>query len=304
MTFIERDCPLCGADPSRSTLEVKAATPAEEQSENSLTEYFMGFRAGQCFFSYHRCADCGLLWCPVYLSDDFLSTLYSNMPPNLAVSGERDSHRTQMGYARIIEARQSGNLKIMEIGSDIGLVMRSLMDKTSVARIIAVEPNLSVHSLLMKNTNHQAEIHTRIDQVPLGSDINLVVAVHVLDHLLSPSKTLAKITESVRVDQEIELFSVVHDEKSFLRLLLKRRWAPFCLQHPQLFNARTLGELYRRQGFDNLAWGKTTNWLALSQIISLGNQIGILPSFLTHLVPKMSVPLKLGNIYFTGNRVI
>lgn len=300
--FQLRNCPLCGADPARSKLEVEASMPAEKQTADALKEFFIGFRSGQCFFSYYRCNECSLLWCPTYFSEDFLTELYSQMPPNVAVSGETDSRKTQSGYAKQIIAQHSGDMKILEIGADIGLILQSLIDQASVSSVVAVEPNTAVHAMLKMNTYDAVKVYENIKQVPRDLDINLVVAIHVLDHLLSPSSTIGELANLTNDAHTLRLFSVVHDENSFLRTFLRRKWAPFCLQHPQLFNEQTLTTLYKQNGFTQVLTGKTTNWLEISQMAALANQIGLIPHRLAHLAPNVSLPVKLGNIYVSGIR--
>lgn len=294
---VERDCPLCGSSRAESVPEVRAKVPAEDVQPEKLREYFVGFRQGQCFFTYYRCR-CGLLYCPEYFSKDALNLLYESMPENTAVSGERDSARTQQGYANMVDLLDSTSSVIVELGADIGLLLREMALRRPTAQFLAVEPNLDVYSALESVVADPKDIFADIDEIPEGADIELAVAIHVMDHIISPKDFLNSLLQ--RGCENMSVFFVVHDESSFLRHVMRERWAPFCLQHPQLYNPETLTALLGRCGIHVKAVRKTRNWLAPRQAGLLLSSIGLLPRPVAKLLPKTSIPVPLGNIGVYG----
>lgn len=289
-----RGCPLCGAPADSGVPSVRAKVPAEGLSSEVLADFFIGFRKEQCFFTYHRCRQCGMLWNPRYFTDEALGYLYSRMPENVGVSGERDSARTQAGYARILDIAQASNVDYLELGADVGFLAREVVRTRGVRSADAVEPNLDVHNELLANLGPVGRIYTDLIEVSSDPRYDVVTAIHVLDHLLEPKRTLLGIADRLR--DEGRLLIVVHDESSLLRKTLGRKWAPFCLQHPQLFRSETLMRLLTSCGYQVSAQVKTTNWLSLRQAGALAASVGFLPSGFSKILPDLSVPLKLGNV--------
>lgn len=291
--LITRDCPLCGSDANLSTLEMKARVPAEDQSYEILRDYFIGFRAEQCFFTYFRCGKCKLLWNPTYFSDDALSEIYSSMPPNSDVSGEVDTVRTQESYSNWFTEKISAQAKYLEIGADVGILSRAVISKFNVDSAFAVEPNLNVHGLLQQNLGERGTILLDIDDIALGIQFDLISMIHVLDHLPKPKLYLSKLRPQASINSQMLI--VVHNEKSILRRLLGSRWAPFCLQHPQLFNPDTLSSLLDSNGFEVSRQGRTRNFISPKQLVSLAESIRMMPRGSSALFPSVSIPLRLGN---------
>lgn len=293
MKFIEtRNCPCCNANPSDSVREISAKIQAENLSELELRDYFIGFRKEQCFFSYNRCNQCGLLYCPVYFTEEALNDMYASMPQNTSVSGERDSQKTQFGYAKLINSTKGG--KFLEIGADLALLSKRLLETNKVNSVDAVEPNLEVEKSLLKNIRNSGQIYTDLNSIPLTANYDAAGAIHVIDHLLDPRETLSQISNHLK--PESTLLIVVHNEKSFLRHILRRSWPPFCLQHPQLFSPRTLEKTLLISGFQVSKNRRTVNYVSMKQIIMLLKSIGIVSKKFPNFLPDVAIPVIFGNI--------
>lgn len=292
----ERRCPSCNRDQRTSEIEVVAQTRAEDLRFDDLEAYFIGFRSGQCFFTYYRCA-CGLLWCPIYFTEEALDALYHSMPENTSVSGERDSERTQQGYVEMFRSELRSEVRVLELGADIGSILQQIRIRRRGASLTAIEPNRQVHGQLRRAMGEAGVIFEKLGQVPLESKVDFVVAIHVMDHLLSPLDTLEAVR--LRMSGDSRLFIVVHDEASLLRKFLRRRWAPFCLQHPQLFSPSSLAALGHNAGFTVASVKKTSNWMSPRQAGELACSIGLVPRAAVHLLPGISFPVRLGNFAMT-----
>lgn len=290
--FVEnRNCPCCGFDDFK--IEVKAKTKAENLTDEMLREYFVGFRKDQCFFSYARCNSCGILYCPKYFSQAALDELYSSMPDNTTVSGEQDSERTQIGYASFFNSFRA-RPKYLEIGADIGLLTSEFSNKFNASQADAIEPNLDVHQRFLSRMNTPSSVYTSGEKLPVGSKYDAIAAIHVVDHLLNPLEELR--ANSKRLVTGGQFLIVIHNEKSALRKLLNKKWPPFCLQHPQLFNPTTISNLLEQAGLTSIRIQKTKNYLSLRQIFNLASSIGLFPKSGINRIPLWSAPVKLGNI--------
>jgi hypothetical protein len=89
---------------------------------------------------------------------------------------------------------------------------------------------------------------------------------------------------------------VTHDESSLLRKIIGLRWPPFCLQHPQIYNPKSMIAILDKAGYEVIHQEKTTNYFPISFLIkhffwAIGIRINWAPSFF-----GLTLGLKLGNL--------
>jgi len=293
--WLKRICPLCEQSNAKSTPVISSKNPAEFLTFNGTKKLFVGFRTAQTFFTFSRCTNCGLLYCPWYFSAKQLDELYSDMPDNLLGEDKSIISKTHQGYVKQISKKIKKSNVYLEIGPDIGLVTRSVIDELKPNKVILIEPNISVHKELLSNSSASADV-VLIDNV---NDLNnqspdLIVGVHVYDHLLNPLEELIKLNSKSSNGAKIAL--VVHNEKSIIRKLLRKKWPPFCLQHPQLYNKKTIKQMLELSGWKIVSIQPTINWFSLRHFATMGGGlIGINPRYFS-LIPNIQIPFKLGNI--------
>jgi hypothetical protein len=299
--WIVRSCPSCQGSNYSLRPEVESSTRAESHSFEEVKKYFIGLRKEQVFFSYHRCLDCGLLYCPRYFSEAQLEILYSEMPDNLMGEDKGTISKTQNGYVKWATKYLNSTNKFVEVGPDIGLVTNCVINQFRPVEVGLIEPNHSVRQELLDNAKKVELVHIvdTLSQLDM-KNVDFVIGVHVYDHLLDPIGDLKKLNSIS--DPEAKLLIVVHNEKSALRKLLKKKWPPFCLQHPQLYNPTTLGKVLEKAGWKLEFVSKSTNWWRVSHFIGLGSGILGLPSKWTKLLPKFEVPIRLGNMITLAKR--
>ncbi len=290
-----RNCPICGTSNFPSKPESSAQKPAESMNWDEAMSYFVGLRNDQVFFSYFRCDDCGLLYCPWYFTKEQISVLYSEMPDNTMGEDKSTVSKTQSAYAKWMLRDGVKADAYLEVGPDIGLVSKEIAALGSPKRISFIEPNTSVRKELLDNVSgiRSIEIVDFIENLK-NTDFNLIVGVHVYDHLLDPIEDLKNIY--ARAAEGACLSIVVHNEKSSLRKIMKVKWPPFCLQHPQLYNPKTLSKLLEKSGWTARKIEKSTNWYHLRYFIGMGlSVLGIKDRFSRYL-PDVEFPIRLGNL--------
>ena len=301
ITWIKRACPLCGSEKIPTNPESKAKFPAEECSWEQVKDAFVGIRNDQIFFSFYRCLDCGLLYCPWYFTKEQLDALYSEMPDNTMGEDKRTASKTQSRYARKIVKVSNNINSFLEIGPDIGLVAKEVVTRANVKNVYMVEPNAAVHQELSQNLTNSKNQEICIDIEKLTeSKFDLVVGIHVLDHLLQPKVDLAAISR-YSGDQQTSAF-VVHNEKSLLRRVMAEKWPPFCLQHPQLYNQKTLKRMLETSDFKDFKFSRTINYYHLNNLSSMLLRILGLPQLINKVVPHVEMPFILGNIMVTAHK--
>jgi hypothetical protein len=215
------------------------------------------------------------------------------MPGNVSVSGERDSARTQLGYVKFFGKLESVG-PYLEIGADMGLLTGALLAKAEFTQVNLVEPNQASHPELLKNSPRKSKVFLDIHEIPATYLHSHVGAVHVLDHLVNPKKDLTEIVS--RMHSGATLVAIIHNEKSLLRKVLRTKWPPFCLQHPQLFNRKTITTLLETVGLNVVDIKRTQNYVGVSHMVNLLKQIGLVSKKFRPRDQNLSIALFLGNI--------
>ncbi len=293
--FITRDCPNCGHSRDDYKKKIESARPLEEMSWEEAKNYFVGFRFRQPFFTYVECGRCALVYCPIYFNQNQLNELYGSMPDNLAGESEEIVSKTQRKYIEYLPQGKEST-KLLEIGSDIGLVTSEFVSKFKTSKVIAIEPNKDVHERFRKNLSEfdiELKIFNDLRDVNKSEDSDVVIGIHVFDHLINPISYFKDLLDLMNTKSRILI--IVHNEKSLLRTLLRRKWPPFCPQHPHLFSPITISKILLDLGFKEIKVHKTTNWFSIRHVIKLlGTILGLRLDF--RFLDKINLPLKLGNM--------
>jgi hypothetical protein len=275
--------------------ESKARMQAELMSWIEVKDFFIGLRNDQVFFSYYRCQECELLYCPWYFSKDQIALLYAAMPDNTMGEDKSTVSRTQSAYANWIMSRKNtSNKRYLEVGPDIGLVANQIVKINKPEFVSFLEPNRSVRAELLESVAavESKEVVDFIDEL-VTKDFSLIVGVHVYDHLLDPVGDLANLRTRVEVGASLSI--VVHNESSLLRKCMGPKWPPFCLQHPQLFNPQTQKKLFGKSGWELLEVKRSTNWYHMKYFVSMVASILGLSTSISKIFPNFEFPIRLGN---------
>ena len=294
MNFEHRDCPGCGESVLKPRVVMKSSPRAEDLTFNELKEYWRGFRSRNIFFTYARCTQCGLVYCPVYFSGEQLNELYSSMEDNTAGEKLDVLNDTQRAYVEILAGKTEVSGDWLELGGDIGLLTKHLFDIPNVKNVSVIEPNIDVHPDLIKLIDGRGTTAANWSVLPSTESFNGIVGVHVLDHLLDLGGELDRIRNCL-TNGGIAFF-VTHDESSLLRKFLKAKWPPFCLQHPQLFSPKSIAKVLQHKGFGSVDVTKTYNKFTLRHIAEVATHVIGFGSLLVKLVPPLAIRIKLGNI--------
>ena len=300
--WLKRNCPICGSNETNPKSSVKAAHVADDMSFEEVAEFWRGFRKDSCFFTYSRCADCGILYCRNYFTEEQLQSLYSNMGDNSAGVADAVLEKTQRGYYLYLQKcgfNTQGSY--LELGPDTGLLTKNFA-LAGVPKISLVEPNHEVRVELLASTIpcEEVEILEDLNQVQRDCKFSIIAGIHVFDHLVNLRSEFERIASLSKRDAK--LLIVVHDESSLLRRIIRNKWPPFCLQHPQLFNPETISYILRVSGFGNVKVQKSTNWFPIRHIgIMLSSLFGIHDGWV-RVLPNKEVPLRLGNMVVVASK--
>lgn len=301
-----RRCPTCGYDGALREPEVTSHPKAESLSFDELTSYWKAeslywdaLLNEKVFFSYYRCVKCQTLFCRDYFTPLQLEELYSRMPDNAHGIPVRILRKTQKGYFNILKQHSSLTGGYLEIGPDIGLFTEFCAKEGSFDHFWLFEPKVSVRETLreaMSGKNYDI-CSNMFDLSPIPDKrSSTAVVIHVLDHLFDPKLTLIELRK--KLTRSAVVLMVTHDQASLLPKIIKNKWPPYCLQHPQLFDRGSIRGLVEATGYRVLEIRKSYNYfplmhLAKHLLLAIGlDKVGIpLPN-----IDSFQVPLKLGNI--------
>ena len=292
--FVMRNCPCCGSAGSSS--EVSSGQRAEALSMEELRPYWRGLFKEKVFFTYARCGKCETLYAPYFFEEEQLADLYSAMEPNMDIVPPEAVEATQRSYFEVATEGLEGSGAFLEIGPDIGHLVRMAAKEPRFDRFYLFEPNRSVHADLAQAANGQPHVisadMTDLSAVPDGS-VAIAFMVHVLDHLLDPRAMVEQIRTKLKPNGRLAI--VTHNERSLLRTLMGTRWPPFCLQHPELYNPRSITRLLKSADFGAVEVRRSKNYFPLAFMArqaayTVGLKIDRLP------LPKTVLGLRLGNM--------
>lgn len=298
--FVTRNCPVCGA--GDASVEVASSRRAENLEFEELRPLWFTFAQEKIFFSYSRCNDCRVLFAPAFFTGKQLSDLYAQMPPNMEVVPTDAIEATQRSYFDAAAAAAPLEGHYLELGPDVGYIAGHAAREGRFEHFWLYEPNRGVHETLaeaVEGRPHDISVEmTDLSIVPDGS-VGLAVMVHVLDHLLDPAALLEQIHLKLRPGGTLML--VTHNEGSLLRRLMGRRWPPFCLQHPELYNPRSIAELLTRTGYSSVRVKRAKNYfpvafMARQAAHAAGLKLERMP------LPQTVVGLRLGNMLTLARR--
>ena len=298
--YLDRHCPACAT--ARPQEEMSSDRRAEAMTLDDLRPYWSGLFKEKVFFSYDRCSACGLLYAPTFFSEEQLAELYADMAPNMDLVPSDALTATQHGYWQAARAEGQLNGGYLEIGPDIGYIVDLAAREGSFDHFWLVEPNRAVHDQLAAATGGRPHTIitdlTDLSAVPDGS-VGLAVMVHVLDHLLDPAGSLEQIHAKLKPGGRLVI--VTHNESSLLRSMMRKRWPPFCLQHPQLFNPKSMTDLVGRAHYSSVKVSRSKNYfpidfMARQAAYTVGLDLKRLP------LPATAIGLKLGNMITVATR--
>jgi hypothetical protein len=297
MAFLNRVCPGCTENTRQES--VKPPVSAMDSEWDAISKGWSGLYNQRMFFPYCRCDGCGMLYNPTYFNADQLDELYRSMAPNMAEAVDPAIlQQTQKGYVDLVAQELQGDGGYLEIGPDIGTFAVACSDVTAFSHYWFVEPNEAVWSSLHAAFPGQAtsieSSLSSIEKIPDRS-LKLAVAIHVLDHIIDPLDTLRLISRKL-ANGGIFL-AVTHDERSMLARVLGKNWPAYCLQHPHLFNTKTIAQMFTQADYRLVGVRKTSNVFPAGFLVRQGVWAGLgkkIPPL--GVLENLNLKLRLGNI--------
>jgi 2-polyprenyl-3-methyl-5-hydroxy-6-metoxy-1,4-benzoquinol methylase len=187
-----------------------------------------------------RCADCG------HLTRDLASAPAGARSPAYGGDAALDRWRLAITYRRLVPRLQPRGGRVFEVGFGAGALLRRFLDDGATvagadpgALAVAIDPVVSAHATL-----HTASL----ESVPRQDPADLVVAVHVVEHVADPTRFARTCHDLLRPGGQLVLVTPAGDSAS-LRVFRSRWWMLEDPTHVRFFSARSIGRLLADAGF-------------------------------------------------------
>jgi len=244
-----------------------------------------------------KCPECGLVWVDFSETRDLIQ---DHQPPEdrdqayaleltlaqkklrLKDDLERAERETRkLNFAqrlRLINdewARPRESARLLEVGCGEGFFLEQA--RRQGYSVIGVEPNAR-SSAFARRLGLEVVTGT-LGEAGIGRDsADIMVALHVIEHLLDPSGEVSRMRNILRKDGLLVIETPNIDSLPFR--ILRKRWRQFIPVHYYFFSKKTIAALLARNGF------------AVSRIVDVGNRVSV-RFFLNRLERVSSGPARL-----------
>jgi hypothetical protein len=276
---------------------VRASKPtAEELPFDRHSRFAAGYDTDRVFFTYAKCPDCRLQFCPEFYTQDQLEHLYGHQQENMGEVPLGARRAAQEKYADLLLKHTTGHGGFLEIGPDIGLFAKRCADNWDFDQFWFFEPNREVTSELENSVGDKDSkvFFTMLpdEEVPEAS-VSAMALIHVLDHLLDPIQFLELLHDKLEPGGVI--LTVTHNCESLLAKALGKRFPPYALQHPQLYSPASINSTFEKAGFEVVESVAATNYFPIMHLVRAAFTVVGAPA----PFPKIqgaTIPIRLGNM--------
>lgn len=302
LSVVQRqECPACGCTKFSKS---RSSNRGDLELLERIGQSFSGTETWRDHFDYHRCSACDLLFNTTYPAADALEKLYEEIALNDVGQSAPALEATHRWLATKLigpKVKTFGRgISVLELGPDIGRFAGHLRDLVEVKSFDFVEPNVTAWPQLRASIPETRQLTRSFRELENSGPHDLVVAHHVLDHVVSLRETLGSVKNLTRQGSLLSI--VVHDHSSILARLMGDKWPPYCLQHPQLFTAKALQNLLEQNNWTLVRKSRQQNYVGVRA--TTANLMNIfLSKSLSAPKRDLVVPMRFGNLAFVAQRL-
>jgi len=295
-----RPCPVCNSGESRlrygSTLR---------DGEN----WREGFDPYTGHYQVNTCRQCGLVFSSPVFDAASIGEIYKTHPQTNVDENEIENVRKTMeGYYRLTRPHLPGRKRVLDVGCDIGLFLE-VARQDGFRELHGIEPVAIARKAAVERLTG-ASIHPEFYQDCRFPDehFDLIVFIHVVDHLLHPAELLERAIRHL-VPGGI-VIAVVHDIEAPLARLMGERYPVYNFFHHYFFSRVTLAGLFERCGFETVSVVSTRNCYSLAFLIErfplIGRRLATASaSWARRLgIGRLSLNLPIGNIGIVARKPV
>lgn len=248
----EITCPICGS--GNKTLVYRARLPRDFDERNPPSPY-----SGH--YQINSCDGCGLVFSSPVMDAAGVAALYEQGTETNVQPGEENNVRHTMWlYYNLAKPYLPDRNRMLDVGCDMGFMLEAAKSD-GFRHAVGLEPVPEARRVAQQIPG--AEISDKFFEdtdFPQGH-FDLVVMIHVLDHLFDPREVLQRAYENLRPGGVV--VAVVHNVRSLLFFLLRERFPIFNMYHHYFFSRTTLARLFASQRYEVLKVVGTYNCYSL-----------------------------------------
>jgi len=262
--FQPRACPVCGSTDDSRVFADKTLDDSTWKdlsfSSRKLPEYLV-----------HRmveCPGCDVVYASPAPHEEVLEQAYRAAP---FVSAEESAFAAET-YRRLLRtllASLNGRANALDVGASDGTFLQALLGE-GFENVVGIEPAAASAEAAPESVRGRIRVEPFRRASLAGESFDLVTAFQTLEHVSDPVQVVRDAYELLEPGGAILV--VVHNRRALLNRLVGRRSPIFDVEHVQLFSPRSIRELLRRTGFEDIRVAGVTNryplryWLKLAPL--------------------------------------
>ena len=254
--MMEIPCGVCGSSDRR----VRYRSTVDRACKDGRTDPYRGH------YQINDCLTCGAVYSSPIFETGEVNRMYTDAHETNVATGEADNVRRTMGlYYDLVRPFLAERKRILDIGCDVGFILDTAR-ADRFEELYGVEPNREAADVAARlpATIYAGEFYENV-AFP-NSYFDLITLIHVLDHLVSPSRVLARVRDQLRPGGIV--LAVVHNVRSILGLGFRERFPAYNLYHHYFFSKGTLRNLFHRNGFEVIRVNATRNCYSIGFMAS------------------------------------
>jgi SAM-dependent methyltransferase len=262
--FQSRACPVCGStDDSRVFTEKTLDDSTWKElsfSSRKLPEYLV-----------HRmieCPDCDVVYASPAPHEEVLEQAYRAAP---FVSADESAFAAET-YRRLLRPllkQLSDRSNALDVGASDGTFLAALLDE-GFRDVVGIEPAAASAEAAPERVRNRIRVEPFRRATLAGERFNLITAFQTLEHVSNPIEVVSD--AYALLEEGGAILVVVHNRRALLSRLMGPRSPILDVEHVQLFSPRSIRELLRRAGFEDIRVAGVTNrypvryWLKIAPL--------------------------------------
>lgn len=253
-------------------------------------------------YRFLKCNKCDLIFSNPIIEEEKINNLYFKSDFNYNKEAEYLKKTYFNYFKKYLLKPNSKNIKVLEIGCGNGFFLEELIDN-GINKVYGLEPGMSSVKKARKDIVNNIKIDVlKKDNFPKES-FDVICCFHTLDHIVDINMFLKEVRNLLKKNGKI--FFVVHNTDGLSVKLFGQKSPIFDIEHIYLFNPKSLENIFKKNGFNNLKVFNVKNTYPLNYWIKLFPMPNLLKSFTLKAfditkIGLLPLTLSAGNIGIVG----
>jgi SAM-dependent methyltransferase len=296
-----RSCPICQSTTEKALLFQKETI---DKKKISLLSYASRKEPEFMCHQLLRCTHCDLVYASNPPAQNELGQAYHVADYDSAEEAHAAAETYMQALQPILVNLKNTN-SVLEIGTGTGILLEHLKN-FGFRECVGVEPSAAAIAVAPAHRRHWIKEGVFKESDFAAASFDLICCFMTMEHVHDPLFTALAAKKLLRPGGIF--ITITHNYKSLINRLLGKRSPIIDIEHLQLFSKISIGELFKRCGFNNVSIQTFFNsysfkyWLRLTP----------LPKWVKHKIQALSaymgidtfkIKLNVGNIMTTGFRL-